>query len=241
MEKYSKLLDRNFNEFKGRVYEKGILKLKLSSWDQFNIITKIFLNNEADYFWRGHQDESWELKSLFDREISKKSSKDVLLPHISKRQDKLNEILKIFDQKLKEILPENANIIDDDEKWAIGQHYGLPTPLLDWTVSPHIAAFIAFRKKCKKNQSENRVVYALSISLQRLINKNKLKLKNHKAGMVISSNTTSIDRFVDFLDLTNTCDDMQNIRLKAQQGRFTKALNGIDIKTRVMTRTAGFL
>jgi hypothetical protein len=229
MEKYTKLNDCHFKEFKDRAYEKGILKLKLTSWDQFHTVAQIFRDNNAVYFWRGHQDESWELKSFFDRE----SSNDDFISYIANRQDKLDDILKKFKQRLEELSQININHITDDEIWAIGQHYGLPTPLLDWTESPYIAAFMAFRKKGTAKQSNNRVVYALNYGLKTIINKIKLKNKCEKTGKVLSSETIISDRFVDFLDLTKTCDDVQNLRLKVQQGRFTKALNGIDIKTNI--------
>ena len=229
MEKYGKLQDSHFNNFKDRIYENGVLTLKLTSWDEFHTIAQIFFDNRTDYIWRGHQNKKWELKSFFDRE----SSKGDFISHITNRQDKLDEILKKFKQRLKELSHTNIDPITEDEIWAIGQHYGLPTPLLDWTECPYIAAFMAFRKKGMERQSDNRVVYALNKVLKILMYKNKLKKKCKKTGKVISSETISRGRFVEFLDLTKTSDDMQNERLKSQKGRFTKALDGIDIKTNI--------
>ena len=215
MEKYSKLGCSDFSDFENKKCDNGVLTLQLSSWNQFHNVVNKFENN-TDYIWRGQRCycKGWKLKSSFDRKF----------PVVNNRKVRLQEILKEFRQRLQDIQNSIINSFSEDEIWAIGQHYGLPTPLLDWTQCPYIAAYFVFFKEDKKCQSEYRVVYALNRAIKRPV----LKRKTSKSKKVLSK-----QRFVEFLDLDTTHDKTQNKRLKNQKGKFTKALNGDDIKANI--------
>lgn len=178
----------------------------------------MIFDNKANYIWRGQRNdcEGWKLKSSFDRK----------LPNIMNRQSKLGEVFNNFKQQLRFLNKQwlnkgNSEIVDVNNKiWGLGQHYGLPTPMLDWTKDPYTAAYFAFFKKSSSCQTENRAIFALSKSLRLLI----AKPINAK--------------FVEFIDYGKEgYDETQNERLEAQDGMFTKALNGRDIEVNVLKFT----
>jgi hypothetical protein len=210
MEKYPKLECHHFSDFKNKDCINGVLTLRLTSWDEFHNVLKIF-KNYTYYLWRGERCycEKWPLKSSFDRHCDRKFSNS------KERQDELAKILDKFKEKLRALPHTEIKCLTDDEIWAIGQHYGLPTPLLDWTECPYFAAYFAFYKKGTNEQTENRVIYALN------------------KGVKLLKSVRKKERFVDFPNLEHNLGEMQNERLKEQKGKFTKALNGDDIKVNV--------
>jgi len=218
-ERYPKLRDDCFRYFKNRVYDKGVETFKISSWEEFQIIIKIF-EGYKDYFWRGQQ-KDWQLKSQIDSDYYA----DRLASLFGKREDILKALLKKSKELLRVLEPPlcNVNSLEEYEIWAYAQHYGLLTNLLDWTKDPYIATYFAFYEKVS-NKQFNRVVYALNRAIKRLI----LKGNNAKKEII------SIERFVDFLDLEkNQVQQLKNLRLKKQKGLFTKALEKIDIESTV--------
>lgn len=211
----NKLYNLDLDKYK-KSYNNGVLTLMLKSWGEFLDVTNNIASKKCQLFWRGQRDDRL-LKSSFDRNHKIKT-----LSSFIGRQKTIDILLKKFKVSLNGILPKMSNI-KDDEIWAIGQHYGLPTPLLDWTADPYIAAYFALHKKSEFNKYC--IIYALNKKAQQLIGKKKHPKTKVELGKV---------RFIEFLDLTTTTDESQNKRLEMQKGRFTKALNGIDIETNVL-------
>ncbi|WP_430467553.1 FRG domain-containing protein [Winogradskyella ouciana] len=134
---------------KGKV-EDGIIEITLTHWKHFpKLITRDLLNFPS-YIFRGQSRYNWKLESSFDR-LSK--SKKIKNPNLSQH-------LNAFKNASKGRRGKNPQELkSDNEWWALAQHYGLVTPLLDFTRSAFVALYFAFWDE--SDNGKNRVVYAL--------------------------------------------------------------------------------
>jgi hypothetical protein len=132
-----------------------IRTITFGSWNEFKsgFLKELF---GADHFtrgkflFRGHSNIEWKLTPTFDRMFA------------SVRKDKRlqisEELLLLFKRALEgfDIPPETRN--SDTMLLALGQHYGLPTRLLDWTESLYIAAFFAFNRSVLWGSHDQQIV-----------------------------------------------------------------------------------
>ena len=127
----------------------------ISSWNGFMQLC----SNEFVHRWhfRGVL-ENWGLETALER-----AARDWRVP-----ANDLPEIEKGLLREFKRAYPptENALAPDDDDTlgwFALMQHHGAPTRLLDWTYSPFVAAFFALDALLRRGDSRRRAaVWALS-------------------------------------------------------------------------------
>lgn len=209
-----------FNEYKDAggkgSYAKGVLSTTLSKWSEFYDEIRLF-REHRDYVWRGQRRgyPEWKLQSKVDRRLvfsDERERKKILKQHLDQ-----------FQKAIRGRRGTNPPKLNEDELWALGQHYGLVTPFLDWTESPFVAAYFAFVKTVdgKKKNAGKRLVYGLNRDIVRwhlqtthISPKNRLSKK---------------EQFVEFPPI----ETHENVRFLAQACVSTKSLNGRDIKQSV--------
>lgn len=179
----------------------GVREVTCSSWNGFSSFIDQVLVDFDSYVFRGQAKSDWKLLSTLDRVLDKDDKNFSREKHLQKFQHasrgRRGGNPKIFS--------------DENEWWALGQHHGLYTPLLDWSESPFVSAYFAFEKERPVKENDHVVVYALSRNPSERIN-NKIRSTIKEGGKP----KTGILEFI--YPLTD-----ENPRLISQRGLFTKS------------------
>ncbi|WP_161953517.1 FRG domain-containing protein [Prosthecochloris marina] len=123
--------------------EPSNLKQNIKDWDIFK--QDIGLLKGTRYLFRG-QNKPWKLRSSFHRtgraDLTRFVNEDIpsLHKHLSARTKHVFNL---------DIPKENGAFFN------LVQHHGYPTPLLDWTYSPYVAVFFAFRSITSKMAADS--------------------------------------------------------------------------------------
>jgi len=119
----------------------AIQVLEYSSWHELkrDLFIELFGKSgfrPGRYLFRGMGNADWSLSSSFDRRFSSLGR--------DQRLRLWEDLILEWRRSCEETGVLDAVVRDDQKLWALGQHHGLPTRLLDWTSSPYVAAFFAF-------------------------------------------------------------------------------------------------
>jgi hypothetical protein len=174
----------------------GVVTVELTSWKYFHdFVTQRFLEVPS-FIWRGQRLASWPLRSSFD-----KRRNQLALQHLAR--------FKLAARGRRGVSPQK--IEKEGEWWALAQHNGMSTPLLDWTESPFVALYFAFAKE--NGATENsRAVWGLG----------GIDAKNRE---IMREGREHINPP---LELVRPMQD-ENIRLVSQAGLFTQLPPGTTV------------
>jgi len=139
--------------------------VETSDWLNLSCTIDEYFTHYNNYIFRGHADADWKLESTLARVVNKTYKK------MSDRQQATSDQIKQFKENIRGRTHLDLNKTTDDEIWALGQHFGLYTPLLDWTRSPYVALFFSL---FGPSASGKRVLWAiLEEDIVRISKKNK--------------------------------------------------------------------
>lgn len=198
---------------KGRV-ENGFLKAHLDDFRELFEFSQWFHSGAGQYYFRGQASSEWGLKTTLERFESG------LCGHASGTGDFL---LKDFKRLIRgKGLLASMNPMSDEEFFALGQHYGLPTPLLDWSESFYIALFFAFSEVIPSGV-ENVAVWAIQKSASEVMKHFNEQAKSITSDLGINTPKLIELKFVDPYTDVNT-------RLVSQSGIFLQKPSGLSIE-----------
>lgn len=212
---------RGLSRWKGG-YDRGIQTIELNIWKHFEQLVREEMLDYRHFVWRGQALDQWLLEPTLDR----------LLKGVGALEDQSvrQEHLARFKYATRGRRGSNPPRLEtDDDWWALGQHHGLATPLLDWTTSPFVAAFFAFLPEPSGNgRARRRAIFGISKSWVRT-----------RSGQIAKAWKAAKEQgkppVVEFFEPLSD----ENPRLVGQGGLFTRAPDGVDLETWVKANYDG--
>jgi hypothetical protein len=159
--------------------------------------------------YRGQSDCEWHLSDSFSRLIPSGMSKDDALKCEQ-------EATRYFVARAG--LHLDSSMIPDDRKlidwWALMQHFGAPTRLLDWSLSPYIALYFAVAENWNRAGAVWNVEYRERLDDDLDVYRKHLERGGSEADLFWD--TPDVPDFCFFIDLGKL-----HIRTAIQHGRFS--------------------
>lgn len=201
---------------KTRVKEFDSIK-SIESHIHGNLITR-----QHNYGFRGHKNASWKLETTLARYV------DEIISMFPERKETFEQTYAVASAMLLKDFKRNLVINSDlpQEKvekidiWQYGQHFGLPSPLLDWSYSPYVALYFAIASRVRDFSDEPCAIWVLNLEILDMINRTIVDHIRPKHSEVISP--------TEFLNQLFPCVEVLdepyegNKRIAFQQGFFTK-------------------
>jgi len=196
----------------------GSATFRLGAWSELFAFLESDLfkskgSPRSPYIWRGQRRSDWALSTTLDRLFGK-------LGYLSKQSEQLEKEaeahLTSFRYAARGRRGPHPEQLTEIEWWALGQHFGLATPLLDWTRSPFAAAYFAFEEPIH-DATEYRAVYALH-----------QEAVFRKSASLVGSDEEEGSRLpiIEFIEPLSD----ENARLVSQSGLFSRAPIGTSIE-----------
>jgi FRG domain len=195
----------------------GVGVVHLSRWAYYDDFVRQEMLDYRSYVWRGQASASWPLEPTLDRVLRARKQ----LGDASIRDEHLLRF-KLSTRGRRGVHP--APLTASNDWWALGQHYGLATPLLDWTTSPYVAAYFAFIPGVEA-VDDRCAIWALG------------RFSVAQKSMIVATLYDGDDRppVVEFLEPLSD----ENSRLTSQGGLFTRSPDGLPLEEWVRTHFRG--